>query len=124
MLLIPDMLTLLICTKLLGMTKEYCYEVFAGSFLSNLMVSTLMILITIIFRTLLDQLVKLKLENNKRIIVISGVTLLSVGFIFFQFINSFEFSNNILIYILIISFFIIILINLIRERIENDNMKE
>lgn len=124
MLLIPDMLSLLICTKLLGMTKEYCYEIFAGSFLSNLMVSTLMILITIIFRTLLDQLMKLKLENNKRIIVISGVTLLSVGFIFFQFINSYEFSNNILIYVLIISFFIIVLINLIRERIENDNMKE
>ena len=123
-LLIPDILTLLIATSILGVDKTFYYEVFAGSFLANFVVSVGLVLITIILRTLLDQLMKLKLENNKRLIVISGVTLLSVGFIFFQFVNSYEFSNNILIYILIISFFIVVLINLIKERIENDNMHE
>ena len=124
LILIPDLGILVIATSILGISKDYYYNVFAGSFLATIMVSIGLLLITYIFRNFLNKILNIRLDKNIKIIIISGLVLLCVGFVFFQFVDIYIFNDNIIIYILTIIFFIIVLFNLIKERVNNDSLKE
>ena len=67
LLMIPDFLFLCSCIYLFGFTKEYCYNVLAGSLLSNLIVYGSMIPLTIMLREPLRKLLDVKLDYNKKV---------------------------------------------------------
>lgn len=124
LLLIPDLLTLLILTNIFGMSKEYCYEVFASSFLSNLIVCFGMLLITYLFRFFLNKISNVKLDKNIKIIIISGLVLLSLGIMFYNSFSFVIYNLETFIILIIIGIFIVILFTLIKERVNNDSLKE
>ncbi len=121
-LIVPDLLTLLGALYILGIEKEYYYNVLAGGIICNLSVSILMIIITYIIKKPLKKIININISSSKKILLIGILTLSSIGFFFYSLISTFEFSNNIIIYIIVITTLITIFFNLFKQKIENDNI--
>jgi len=121
LLMIPDFLFLCSCLYVLDLSKEYCYTVLAGSLLSNFIVYGSMIPLTLILRKPLKKLLDISLDYNKKVIIISVLTLISVLVFFFDIIASVRMGTKIILYIIAIITFVGILIFLIIE--ENKNIK-
>ena len=108
-LMLTELLELFFLTKILGMSKVVCYEIYAGSLLSNILVCTLFLILTILIKKLYQKLINEKLENNKRLVILLILTFACLGMFFNIIIKEFRFNDNVLIYI----FSIIILIIMI-----------
>lgn len=121
-LIVPDLLTLLGALYILGIEKEYYYNVLAGGIICNLSVSILMIIITYIIKKPLKKIININISSSKKILLIGILTLSSIGFFFYSLISTFEFSNNIIVYIIVITTLITIFFNLFKQKIENDNI--
>lgn len=115
-----DLLTLGIVTKVIGISKEYCYSTIAGSIISNISVSIITILIIYILKMPLRKLVNYNFSTNKKIIFVSLLTLVSIAVFFYSLINAFEFSDNIAGYLVVIITLIWILFYLFKQKIENE----
>lgn len=121
-LLIPDLLQLIFITKVLKIGKNFCYNEFAGSILGNLTTCILFILITYMFRKFFRNIIKNKIENNKKIITLSVLTLICILGFFYTIIKEFRFSNDIILYLIAIIILIIVLYSLIKQTIENNKL--
>ena len=62
LLIIIDLLQLLFITEILGISKEYCYNVYANSLLSNFLIYGFFVIIVYLIRIPLKALVNKKLE--------------------------------------------------------------
>jgi len=125
LLMICDMLSLAFFVGMLGMSKEYCYEVFAGSLISNVVVCAFITLCTLIMRKKLNRLFNSKIEKNKSIVIMAIFTTLCVIVLFFDIITNYRTSNNVFSYVMLIVVFLTTLLYLIREKIMiNNKMKE
>ncbi|MBQ8193089.1 MAG: GHKL domain-containing protein, partial [Bacilli bacterium] len=120
LLLIPDLLTLGGALYIFNVSKEYYYTEMAGGIICNISVNTLMIIITYILRKPLRKLINYKISTNKKIIVICVLTLISLAIFFYNLINTFEFNNNIIGYLIVIMTLILILFYLFKQKIDND----
>lgn len=120
--IIPDLLTLGFATKILGVSKEYYYLVFAGGILGNFIVSVLMIALICLLRKPLKTIVNYKLSNNVKIVTVSALTLITIAIFFYNLISNFRHTNNIYTYLLVIITLIIILVTLLKQKIDNENM--
>ena len=81
-LLPPDLIELFFVTKILHLNIEYCYNTFAGSILSNIIVCLLFILLVIILEKPLRKLISTKLEDNKKIVIYLVLIFIMFFFIF------------------------------------------
>lgn len=124
LLLIPELGTVIIATLILKVDNNYFYNVFVGSFLANLLVSLGLLLIAYIFRNFLNKILNIKLDKNKKIIIISALVLLSLGIMFYNSFSFVTYNLETIIILVIIGIFIVILFTLIKERLNNDNLKE
>lgn len=122
LLMIPDMLQLFFVIYVFNMSKEYCYTVFAGSVLSNLLICIFLLIITLLFRKSLKKLFNLNIEKSRKVIVLSVFTILCIIILFFDIITNYKDNNGIFSYIMLICVFLLILISLIYERL-NYNRK-
>lgn len=122
LIMVPDMLILLIFVGFLGMSKEYCYNVFAGSILGNFVVCFIIFIITLLFRKNFKKLFDLNIEKSSKVIVLSVFTILCIIILFFDIITNYKDNNGIFSYIMLICVFLLILISLIYERL-NYNRK-
>ena len=122
LLIIPDLFTLVFATKILGISKEYYYLVFAGSILGNLIVNIIMIALIYLLRKPLKTVVNYKLSNNVKIVTVSALILITIAIFFYNLISDFRHDNDIYTYLLVIITLIVILITLLRQRIDNENM--
>lgn len=122
LLMIPDMLQLFFVIYVFNMSKEYCYTVFAGSVLSNLLICIFLLIITLLFRKSLKKLFNLNIEKSRKVIVLSVFTILCIIILFFDIITNYKDNNGIFSYIVLICVFLLILISLIYERL-NYNRK-
>ena len=120
LLIIPDMLVLLIVTKVLDISKEYCYSTLAGSMICNLSVSIIMIVITYLLSKLLKKLVNYNISTSKKIVFMSIITIIFIAFFFYKFATGYKLNENIIIYLLAIFGFMIILFTLFKQKIENE----
>lgn len=118
--IIPDLLILTIVTKIFCISKEIYYANIAGSILGNLLVGIPMIGIAYILRKPLKKLINYKFSTNKKIILVSFLVLISLGIFFYSLINTFEFSDNIIGYLIVIVTLIIILFYLFKQKVENE----
>ena len=119
---IPDLIVTLGVILIVG--KEYFYEKLAGSMLSNILVCVLIIVITVILKKLLRKLINYKLSENKKIIVMSSLTLVMLAMFFYNLIKKFEFNNNIITYLAIIVMLICVLLYLFKQKIENEKISK
>ena len=120
--IIPDLIILGVITKILNMSKEYCYSTFAGSILGNLSVSALMILLVYLLRKPLRKIVNYKLSSSTKIIIVSLLALFTIAKVFYNLITDYRFSNDVLTYVLLIGTLMIILFSLLRQRSDTENM--
>ena len=120
--IIPDLLTLTIITKILNMSKEYCHNYIAGSVLGNIIIGIMLILMVLLLRKPLKTVVNYKLSNNVKIVTVSALTLITIAIFFYNLISNFRHDNDIYTYLLVIITLIVILITLLRQRIDNENM--
>ena len=95
----------------------------AGSLLSNFIVYASMIPLTLILKRPLKKLLDIKLDYNKKVILISILTLISVLVFFFDIIASVKVGTKIILYLIAIVTFVGILIFLIIEENKNIQLK-
>lgn len=124
LLIIPDLLTLVGAIYIFRVSKEVYYSNIASSALCNLFVCSGMLLLTIILRKSLKKLINYNLSTNKKIIVMSSVTLVMLAIFFYNLIKTFEFNNNIITYLVIIVMLICILLYLFKQKIENEKISK
>ena len=122
LLIIPDLITLIFTTQVLKIDKDYCYSTFAGSILGNLSVSILMVGLIYLLRKPLRKLFNYRLSKNKKIVVLSLLTLVTIAVFFYSLIKDYRFSNNVFTYLLVIFTLVVILGYLFKEKMNNENM--
>ena len=122
LLIIPDLITLGFVTKVLNVSKEYCYNHLAGSIIINLSVSAIMILLVYLLRKPLRKIVNYKLSSSTKIIIVSLLALFTIAKVFYNLITDYRFSNDVLTYVLLIGTLMIILFSLLRQRSDTENM--
>lgn len=83
-----------------------------------------MIILTVSIRKPLKKLINYNLSTNKKIIVMSSITLVMLAIFFYNLIKTFEFNNNIITYLVIIVMLICILLYLFKQKIENEKISK
>lgn len=122
LLIIPDLITLIFTTQVLKIDKDYCYSTFAGSILGNLSVSIIMVGLIYLLRKPLRKLFSYRLTRNKKVVVLSLLTLVTIAVFFYSLIKDYRFSNNVFTYLLVIFTLVVILGYLFKEKMNNENM--
>lgn len=122
--IIPDLLILSTAIYILGVSKEYYYSDFASSLLGNISVCLCLVIITYVLKKPLKKLINYNLSTNKKIIVMSSITLVMLAIFFYNLIKTFEFNNNIITYLVIIVMLICILLYLFKQKIENEKISK
>lgn len=120
--IIPDMIDLFFITKVLNLSKEFCYEDFAGSLIGNITVFILFIITTVILMKPLRKIINYKIENNLKIIIFSVLTFICIIMFFFTFISEYRNDEKIIQYIIVMTVSILILLSHIKQTIENDKL--
>lgn len=121
-LIIPDLLVTFFLINILNMSKEFCYNVFAGSIIGNLIIQIIFILIVLFFKKSLRKIVNQKLETNSKIIIFSILILVCTILFFYTLIREFRINNNILLYLFSIVVLMTVLFSLIKQTIENHKL--
>ena len=124
LLVIPDLLILSTAIYILGISKEYYYSDFSSSLLGNISVCLCLVIITYVLKKPLKKLINYNLSTNKKIIVMSSITLVMLAIFFYNLIKTFEFNNNIITYLVIIVMLICILLYLFKQKIENEKISK
>ena len=125
LLMIPDMIVLLFLVGILRINKNYYYTYFAGSFIGNLLVCIIILILTYFLKNKLKQLFNSKVENSNNVLYMTLFTILCVIILFFDIITNYKNDNSIFSYIMLIIIFLIVISNLIKEKITiNDKIKE
>lgn len=122
--ILPDILSLLIITNILGMNRiDFSHEV-AGTIIGNLTIGILLIIVTLILKKPLRKIINTKISSNAKIVILCILTLLCVTIFFYIFINEFEINGNIIPYLIVIAGLLIILFSLIKQTIENHRLTQ
>ena len=117
---IPDLITLGIVTKIFNISKEYCHTHIAGSIISNVLVSIITITLTYVLKKPLRKILNYNFSTNKKIIMVSALTLVSLTIFFYSLISTFRLNNNIIGYLIVIITLIVILFYLFKQKMDND----
>ena len=123
-LVIPDLLILSTAIYILGISKEYYYSVIASGLIGNLSVLLIMILLTYIIRKPLRKLMKYKLSENKKIVVISVLAIIFTAIFFYKFATGYKMNQDVIIYLIAMFAFIVILFTLFRQRMDNEKVSK
>lgn len=122
--IVPDLLALLIVTKVIGMSKIICYNEFASSILSNIIVGVLLIILTIIFKNILRKMMSKIISDNMKIATMCLLSLLCIAQFFYSFAKEFKIDGNALPYLIVIIVFLIILFSLIKQTFQNNKLSD
>lgn len=121
-LMLSDLLILLFLIVILQMPKETIYTSFAGSVLGNVCTNIIMLLIIYLLRKPLKKLLGYSFSTNKKIIIVSIVTITITVYFFFKIIAGYKVNNSVITYLMCMIAFITILLTLYREKIENESI--
>ena len=119
---IAESITLWGLFNIFNMTKEYCYEVFAGSLISNLLICVVLIFITIILKKILRKIININMATNKKIIVFSILVFISILIFFFKAINAVAVDGDIITFVFAIVVFLLVLGGLFKQKYDNDKL--
>ena len=122
LLIIPEMIELFTFTAIFKIDKVYFYNNIAGGLISNLIICVLFITLTIMIRKYLNKLINYKIETNKKIIMVSILTLLCVLVVFYNAFSNIELNVDLIASIFTMVIFVMILIILIKQTVENNNL--
>ena len=115
--IIPELVITTSFILLFGKASFYTY--FAGSIVCNICVCGLMILLTHIIRKPLRKIVDYKISTSKKLIIMSVLASL---FVILFFDKGSRTNQNVALYLLALLAFVVILLSLIKEKIDNENI--
>lgn len=122
-LVIPDLLTTMGTIYVIGIDKEYYYAHLAGGIANNTSVCILTIILIYILKKPLKKLMNYNALDNQRVILTAFLTLGFLAFFFYNLIKTFEFTNNIISYVIVIVALIIFLFAMFKQKIDNDKLQ-
>lgn len=103
------------------LSRDYFYNIFAGSLISNMIIYCLAVLLTLLIKKILKKLTNIELNNNVKIIVFSILTLTIILVFFYDIIANFRIGSRITFYVIAIFTFVLALVIVIFE--ENKSLK-
>lgn len=119
--IIPDLIvTTFFIYALVG--KAYFYAHLAGSAICTICVSILMILLIYVARKPLKKIINYKISTSKKLVIMSVLTTLFVILFFYKFARGYKEDENVTLYLLALLAFVVILLSLIKEKIDNENI--
>lgn len=118
--IIPDLLIIAVATKIFNVSKEFYHINIAGKISGNILVSLLMIAVVYILKKPLRKFINHSISTNKKITLVSALTLVSILIFFYHMINSFRLNNDIISYLIVIATLMIILFYLFKQKIDNE----
>lgn len=120
--IIPDLMILGFVTQILKISKDFCYNNLAGTIIINISVSIIMVGLIYLLRKPLRKLFSYRLTRNKKIVVLSLLTLVTIAVFFYYFANNYRYNKEIFAYLLVIFTLVVILGYLFKEKMNNENM--
>lgn len=124
LLVIPDLLTLIFSIYILSIDKTKTYETIAGSIIGNILVCLLMTLFTLLLRKSLRKILDYKLSENKKIVLVSILTVIFITVFFYKFATGYEMNQNVYLYLIAMFAFTMILFVLIKQKIDNEKISK
>lgn len=122
LLMIPEMLVLFCANKLPFINTNYFYTDIAGKLIGNIIIMILQLLLTLLTKKRANRIVNIKLESNTKLIIFSILTVMCTIIIFYNTFTKFKFDASMIINIFIMVAFVIILLNLIKQTVYNNNL--
>ena len=121
-LIITELISILLITKVFKINRVIFYNSYAGSIISNIITCFIFVLVTCLFRMLLRKLINTKVENNLQVIIFSILIAICTLMLFYTLIKEFRFDDNVLTYLIEIIVLLTVLFSLIRQTIENNKL--
>lgn len=122
LLIIPDVIVTIFLTKVLNLSAYY-YQEFASSLLSNVIVVIIFIILIYLFREILRRIINIKIEDNIKIIIYYVLTFACISIFFYRAFSNIKLNLDFMASIFIMLTFLIILISLIKQTIDNNKLK-
>ncbi len=124
LLVIPDLLVLGGMLYIFDISKSYFYSNLSGSLIGNITICTVMILLTFVMKRPLRKLVNYKMSENKKIVIISILSIIFTAIFFYRFATGYKLNQDVLLYLIAMFAFIIILFSLYKQRMDNENVSK
>ncbi len=124
LLVIPDLLVLGGMIYIFDISKSYFYSNLSGSLIGNITICTVMILLTFVMKRPLRKLVNYKMSENKKIVIISILSIIFTAIFFYRFATGYKLNQDVLLYLIAMFAFIIILFSLYKQRMDNENVSK
>ena len=121
-LLITELLELFFITEILKLSRDFCYNTYAGTIISNIFILIIFILITYIIKKVLRNLVNDRVENNTLVIIYSILIAICVLMFFYTLIKEFRFGEDVILYLIAMLVLASVLFSLIKQTIENNKL--
>lgn len=120
LLIVPDLFTVMLFTKIFGVSKQYYDVNIAGTIIGNIIVSAGFLIMIFCIRKLLRKLFNYNLSTSKKIIFVSFSTLIAIAIFFYNLINKFKLDGGIAVYLFVIISLMVLLFYLFKQKIDND----
>lgn len=124
LLLVADICTIVIPLYIFKVDKNYLYNVFAGSILSNTIVCIVFTLLLVILRKPLQRLFAYEISSNIKIAIFSMLSIICIFIFFYIGFSNLETNNTLLISIFGMVVFLAILFSLVKQKIDNNKITE
>lgn len=121
---ITELFEIFVFTKIIGISKITFYNKIAGNILGNITIGVLFVIFTYFIRNILRKIININVQNHTKIILSSILTLICTGMFFYTIIKKFEFSDDIILYLISITVLLTVLFSLIKQTIENNKLTE
>lgn len=122
LLMIPEMFVLFCANKLPFINTNYFYTDIAGKLIGNVIIMILLLLLALVVNKKINRIINIKLESNTKVIIFSILTGICTLIIFYNTFMKFKFDASMIINIFIMVAFVIILLNLIKQTVYNNNL--
>ena len=121
-LLITEIIELVFITEILNVSKDFGYNTYGGTIISNIITFIIFILITCLLQKFLRKVFNIKFENNMKIVVFLISISICILMFFYSIIKNFTLSGDSLLYLIAIIILLIVLFSLIKQTIENNKL--
>lgn len=123
LLLLIDIFVLLFVTEILSMSKDYCYNVFAGSILGNSITQFLILIITIFFKKTFNK-INDNISTSIKTIIYALFTLISSAMFLYMIVRDYRLSDDIYLYFISIIVLMMGLFGFMKQSIITSKINE
>ncbi len=118
-----ELLIIFTITIIFRIPKELFYNNLAGSLLGNFISNAIVVIISLILNEKLRKIIDAEIENTIKIVILSVLTFICIIYFFYKFSNRFQINQEFISSLIIMIFFFVSLIMVIRQTLENNKLK-